>query len=57
MKSMGLFTNILDVKHATEKCRFSAAKSRLKDMKVCNSLWTKKQKNKRVFKNQLAGQT
>ena len=43
-KSLCLFTNILDVKPTAAKCRFVAAKSRRKSMKVCNSLWTKKQK-------------
>ena len=37
-KSLCLFTNILDVKPITAKCRFVAAKSRRKAMKVCNSL-------------------
>ena len=45
-KSLCLFTNILDVKPATEKRRFVDAKSRRKAMKVCNSLWTKKSKRK-----------
>ena len=49
-KSLCLLTNILDVKPKTEKCRFVAAKSKHKSMKVCNSLWTKKKK-KRAFKN------
>ena len=42
-KSMCLFTNILAVKPTTAKRRFVAEKSRRKAMKVCNSLWTKKQ--------------
>ena len=37
-KSLCLFTNILDVKPKTAKCRFLAAKSRRKSMIVCNSL-------------------
>ena len=41
-KSLCLFTNILDVKPTTAKRRFVAVKSRRKSMKVCNSLWTKK---------------
>ena len=41
-KSLCLFTNILDVKPTTAKLRFVAAKSRRKSMKVCNSVWTKK---------------
>ena len=41
-KSLCLFTNILDVQPKTTKRRFLAAKSRRKSMKVCNSLWTKK---------------
>ena len=45
-KSLCLFTNILDVKPTTAKRRFVAAKSRRKAMKVCNSLWTKKTKQK-----------
>ena len=49
-KSLCLFTNILDVQPKTAKCRFVAAKSRRKAMKVCNSLWTKK--TKKSFKNQ-----
>ena len=51
-KSLCLFTNILDVKPTTAKCRFVAAKSKRKSMKVCNSLWTKQKKQKRAFKNQ-----
>ena len=51
-KSLCLFTTILDVKPTTEKRRFVAAKSKRKAMKVCNSLWTKKIKTKRAFKNQ-----
>ena len=43
-KSLCLFTNILDVKPATAKRRFVAAKSRRKAMKVCNSLWKKQTK-------------
>ena len=43
-KSLCLFTNILDVKPKTAKRRFVAAKSRLKSMEVCNSLWTKKKR-------------
>ena len=50
-KSLCLFTNILDVNPKTAKRRFVAAKSRHKAMKVCNSLWTKKIKTKRAFKN------
>ena len=49
-KSLCLFTNILDVKHKTEKRRFVAAKSIHKAKKVGNSLWTKK--TKRALKNQ-----
>ena len=41
-KSLCLFTNILDVQPKTAKRRFVAAKSRRKALKVCNSLWTKK---------------
>ena len=37
-KSVCLFTNILYVKPKTHKCRFVAARSRRKSMKVCNSL-------------------
>ena len=37
-KSLCLFTNILDVKPTTAKCRFVAAKSRHKAMKACNNL-------------------
>ena len=51
-KSLRLFTKILDVNPKTAKRRFVAAKSKRKTMKVCNSLWTKKTKNKRTFKNQ-----
>ena len=50
-KSMCLFTNTLDVKPTTSKRRFVAAKSSPRSMKVCNSLWTKKIKTKRAFKN------
>ena len=45
-KSLCLFTNILDVQPKTAKRRFVAEKSRHKAMKVCNSLWTKKTKQK-----------
>ena len=45
MKSLCLFTNILDVQPKTAKRRFVAAKSRRKSMKVCNSLWAKKNEN------------
>ena len=45
-KSLCLFTNILDVKPKTAKRRFVAAKTRRKSMKVGNSLWTKKTKQK-----------
>ena len=51
-KTLCLFTNILDVKPKTAKRSFVAAKSRRKYMKVCNSLWKKKRKKKREFKNQ-----
>ena len=47
-KSLCLFTNILDVKSKTAKHTFVAAKSKRKSMKVCNSLWTKKQKEKGI---------
>ena len=43
-KSLCLFTNILDVQPKTAKHRFVDAKSKHKSMKVCNSLWKKKQK-------------
>ena len=49
-KSLCLFTNILAVKPKTAKRRFVAAKSRRKAMKVCNSLW--KRKNEKGIKNQ-----
>ena len=49
-KSLFLFTNILDFQPKTAKRRFVAAKSRREEIKVCNSLWTKK--TKRAFKNQ-----
>ena len=49
-KPLCLFTNILDVQPKTAKRRFVAAKSKLKFMKVCNSLWTKKQKEKGIQK-------
>ena len=49
-KSLCLFTNILDVKPATAKRRFVAGRSRRKSIKVCNSLWTKKQKEKGIQK-------
>ena len=41
-KSLCLFTKKLDVQPKTAKRHFVAAKSRHKAMKVCNSLWTKK---------------
>ena len=47
-KSLWLFTNILDVKPTTAKRRFVAAKSRLKSMKVCNSLWKKKKGHSKI---------
>ena len=50
-KSLCLFTNILDVKPKTKKRRIVDEKSKRRDMKVGNSLWTKK-KTKRAFKNQ-----
>ena len=37
-KSLCLFKNILAVKPTTSKCRFVAAKSRRKAMKVCNRI-------------------
>ena len=43
---MCLLINILDVKPKTATCRFVATKSKRKDMKVGNSLWTKKIKQK-----------
>ena len=39
-KSMCLFTNIFYVKNKTIKRRVGAAKSKLRAMKVVNSLWT-----------------
>ena len=45
-KSLCLFINILEVNPKTAKRRFVAAKSKLKSMKVCNSLWTKTTKRK-----------
>ena len=50
-KSLCLFTNILDVKPTTAKRRFVAAKYIRKAMKVCNSLWTKKSKQKGIQKS------
>ena len=50
-KSLCLFTNILDVKHTTAKRCFVSAKSRRKSMKVCNSLWKKKQNEKGIQKS------
>ena len=44
IKSLCLFTNILDVKPKTAKIRFVAAKSRRKAMKLGNILCTKKKK-------------
>ena len=52
-KSLCLFTNILAVKPTTAKRRFVAAKSRRKAMKVCNSLWTKKQNEKGIQKSMI----
>ena len=49
-KSLCLFTNILDVKPTTAKRFFIATKSIHKAMKLCNSLWTKKSKQKRRSK-------
>ena len=45
-KSLCLFINILDVRPKTAKRRFVAAKSKRKSMRVGNSLWTKKSKQK-----------
>ena len=50
-KSLCLFTNILNVKKKTAKCRIGAAISKRRAMKVGNSLWTKK-KNEKGIKNQ-----
>ena len=50
-KSLCLFTNILDVKPTTAKRCFVATKSRCKSMKVCNSLWKNKQKEKGIQKS------
>ena len=50
-KLLCLFTNILDVKPTTAKRLFVAAKSKRKSMKLCNSLWTKKQKEKGIRKS------
>ena len=44
-KSLCLFTNIFDVKPKTAKRRIGAAKSKLRAMKVGNSLWNKKNEN------------
>ena len=52
-KSLCLFTNILDVKPATDERRLVAETSRRKAMKVCNSLWTKKQKEKGIQKSMI----
>ena len=41
-KSLCLFTNILDVRPKTSKCRIVAAKYKRRSMKVCNSQWTQK---------------
>ena len=54
-KSLCLFTNILDVKPKTEKCRIVAAKSKRRAINVGNNLWTK-EKTKRALKNQRADQ-
>ena len=43
-KSLCLFTNILNVKNKTAKCRIGAAKPKHRAMKVSNRLWTKKTK-------------
>ena len=45
-KSLCLFTNILNVKPKKVKCRFVAAKSKRRSMKVGTSLCTKKTKLK-----------
>ena len=52
-KSLGLFTNILDVKTTTAKRHIVAAKSRRKSMKECNSLWTKKQEGQSKINEQI----
>ena len=46
IKSLCLFTNILDVKYTIEERRFVAARFRRKAMKVCNSLWKNQKKRK-----------
>ena len=45
-RSLCIFTNILDVKPKTAKRRYVAAKSKLRSMKVGNSLRIKKTKRK-----------
>ena len=45
-KSLCLFTNILDIRPKTEKCRIVAAKYKRTAMKVGNNLWAKKTKRK-----------
>ena len=46
VKSLCLFTNILDVRNKIAKRRVGAAKSRRRAMKVGTSLWTKNTKIK-----------
>ena len=41
-KSLCLFTNILNVKHKTEKRHVGAVNAKHRAMKVDNSLWTNK---------------
>ena len=45
-KSLCLFTNILNVKKKTAKRRIGAAEYKRRAMKVGNSLWTNKKKQK-----------
>ena len=53
IKSLCLFTNILDVKNKTVIYRFRVDKSKHKAIKVGTTLWVKK-KGKRKSKNQLS---
>ena len=45
-KSLCFFTNILDVKPKTAKCRIVAAKSKFRGIKLVTIQWTKKTKRR-----------
>ena len=50
-KSLCLFTNTFDVRNKTSKLRVGDAKSKLRAIKVGNSLWTNKKNKKSINKS------